>query len=704
MDTQAFPAAGLPVNRLVAQWDGGMNVGGVLPVQTNEAVRRQQEREQQARAEAANNEPVVQELASHILKCWHKARDARSEVTRAMTTAVLAKEGKYDPEMAQVLARQGGSAIYMMLFATKARQAKALVGDVVLGSGADKPWTVRPTPIPELPEDVMAGVLKGTAQVVAEAEMSGVPMSVEDVSRMLRDARDKAMHALNEEARHRTDNLERRMNDLLHEGGLYPALDEFLDDMMTFKTAFLKGPVVRRRGTLKWRTTGEGISEPVVEEELQPTWERVDPLAMYPSKGARSVQDGYLIELHDLTPHALEEMIGVEGYSEDAIRQVIAENETGRLPGWTHRDVDGYERAHGEAPEDTVQALQFWGRVTGHALLDWGMDEADVPDPAKSYDVEAWLVDRWVIKAVINADPLAQRPYFACSFERVPGSVWGTSLFDTMRDCEDMCNAAARALSNNMGLASGPQVGVNVDRLPPGEDITALYPWKLWQFTSDPAGGSAAPMSFFQPTSNATELMRVYDRFSMLADEYTGIPRYMAGLGGGEGGAGRTASGMSMMIGNANKTIKKLVAQLDVQVFTPLLESLHHYIMRYVDDSAAKGDVRIVARGALSMAVKEAAQVRRNEFLAATANPIDMQIVGLEGRAAILREAAKSLDMNPDLIVPPLSELKMRAAVMQQQQQMQAQAVQGQQPAPDQTQLMDGAPVTQQFEPARANM
>lgn len=694
-----------PPNRLASQW-GAMNVGGVLPVQTNDQLRRQEEREQSARAEAANNEPVVQELASHIRTCWQKARDARNSVTDEMKQALRAKEGKYGPDMEQHLAKHGSSAIYMMLFATKARQAKALVADVINAGGTDKPWTVSPTPLPDLPEEVMAGVLKGTAQIVAEAEMSGVPMTISDISAMLRDARDKAMHALNEEARHRCDGLERRMSDLLLEGGLYPALDEFLDDMMVYKTAFLKGPVVRRRGTLKWRSTGTGVSEPVVEEELRPGWERVDPMAMFPSKGARSVQDGYLIEVHDLTAQALEEMVGVDGYSEDAIREVIREHEANSLPGWTHKDIDGYERPHGDAPEDTITALQFWGRVTGHALIDWGMGEEEVPDPSKSYEVEAWLVDRWVIKAVINVDPLAHRPYVTCSFERVPGRVWGTSLYDTMRDCEDMCNAAARALANNMGISSGPQVGVNVDRMPPGEDITAPYPWKIWQFGNDPTGSNAAPLSFFQPSSNANELMGVYDRFSMLADEYTGIPRYMAGLGGGEGGAGRTASGMSMMIGNANKTIKKLVAQLDVQVFTPMLEALHSYIMRFVDDSAAKGDVRIVARGALSMAVKEQAQVRRNEFLAATANPFDMQILGLEGRAALLREAAKALDMNPDIVVPPLSELKMRAAMMQQQQMQQMQQAQAQQApgTPDQTQLMDGAPVTQQFESTPANM
>ena len=233
-----------------------------------------------------------------------------------------------------------------------------------------------------------------------------------------------------------------------------------------------------------------------------------------------------------------------------------------------------------------------------------------------------------------------------------------------------------------------------------------MYPWKVWRFTRDPMGNqSTVPITFFSPQSNAAELMGVYDRFSTLADEYTGVPRYMTGLAGGDGGAGRTASGMSMMIGNAGKTIKSVIASIDMSIMTELLTQLHTFIMRYGDDPNIKGDVNIVTRGALSLAVKEAAQVRRNEFLATTNNPVDLQIVGLEGRAALLREAVKNLDINPDLVVPSIPELRLRQKVQAQAQEAaaaQAAAMQAQQGAPDKTALMNGAPVTQNFEPTPA--
>ena len=50
--------------------------------------------------------------------------------------------------------------------------------------------------------------------------------------------------------------------------------------------------------------------------------------------------------------------------------------------------------------------------------------------------------------------------------------------------------------------------------------------------------------------------MGIYEKFATLADEYTGIPRYMTG-DASVGGAGRTASGMSMLMSNAGKSIKR---------------------------------------------------------------------------------------------------------------------------------------------------
>jgi hypothetical protein len=132
--------------------------------------------------------------------------------------------------------------------------------------------------------------------------------------------------------------------------------------------------------------------------------------------------------------------------------------------------------------------------------------------------------------------------------------------------------------------------------------------------------------------------------------------------------------------------------------------------MRYGDDPDLKGDVNIVARGAVSLLVKEQAQMRQNQFLQiALSNPITQQIVGVEGIAELLRQAAKTLDLNPDNIVPPVEIIKARMAreqalAMQQQlmlEQQNGQAQAGGTPPnarPGAT-LATGAPVTNNFAP-----
>ena len=96
----------------------------------------------------------------------------------------------------------------------------------------------------------------------------------------------------------------------------------------------------------------------------------------------------------------------------------------------------------------------------------------------------------------------------------------------------------------------------------------------------------------------------------------------------------------------------------------------------------------MVLYGQLNLLIaKEQTQMRRNEFLAATGNPVDLQIVGQEGRAYLLREVAKGLRMDTDKIVKSPEVLKydkdkIEQAMMAQMQQ--------QQPQPQQ-QTLDGA-------------
>lgn len=646
---------------------------------------------------------VVQSLAAYVRSAWSTARFSKQQtVLQRLVQNERARRGVYDPEKLQAIQAMGGSDVYCGLTSVKCRAAAGWIKDVVLAAGSDKPWTIRSTPVPELPPEETDAILTTvTGALEQEFMMTGALPTPDEVMDVMRHLKDRAMAKVRERATLAAQRMEDKMEDQLVEGGFRKALTEFVDDLATFPAAFLKGPIVRNVAQLVWEKTANG-PKPVVKRKPKLFWERVSPFNIYPSPQASTVQDGFLIERHQLSRADLSDMIGVEGYDDGAIKLVLDEYGRGGLREWLWEDTV-QASAEGKNPLYTVEnrdnlidAIQYWGSVQGKLLREFGMKEDVITDELKEYNCEIWLIGGYVIKAVLNGNPFGTKPYYRASYEEVPGVFWGNSPADLVRDPQVVVNAAARALVNNMGLASGPQVGVNVDRLPPGENISQLRPWRIWQYTSDPTGaaGGSKPLEFFQPNSNVAELSGIIKMFMDLADEWSGIPKYLTG--DAPGGAGRTASGLSMLMGNAGKSLKQVLSNIDNSVLERLLQDLYMWNMMYGEDPDLKGDIAIVVRGANALVAKDATQVRRNEFLMSTANPVDMAIIGPQGRSAVLREVARGLDMDTDKIVPPDDVLKLK---LMGPPPPPPGAQPGSPPAPPGgAQLMDGAPVVNSFQ------
>jgi hypothetical protein len=115
-----------------------------------------------------------------------------------------------------------------------------------------------------------------------------------------------------------------------------------------------------------------------------------------------------------------------------------------------------------------------------------------------------------------------------------------------------------------------------------------------------------------------------------------------------------------MLMGSAGKGIRQVVMHIDNDVLKTIVQRQFVYNMRYDPDESIKGDAQVVAKGAVNLAVKETVNVRRVEFLNATANEFDIAIIGPEGRAALLREVAKGLQMPVDDIIPSREKLSMQ--------------------------------------------
>ena len=600
-------------------------------------------------------QPMILGLSAHLRACWDVAQQAKKPIEQKMLKAMRQRNGEYEADKLKAIKSQGGSDIYMMITEVKCRAAESWLRDILLDTGTP-PWDIQATPIPDLSprqtkeiQDIFANIV---LEMVQKNQQAPTVEEMSEIREMVsQDYRFKVLQA----AQYRTDKMKLKIQDQFAQGGWADSFNDFITDLTTYPAAFIKGPIVRRQRALGWGTdnlTGKTVAKPI--ERLAPEYERVDPFRIYPEPGITNIQEGYLFEHHPLTRMELSDLIGVPGYDEQAIRKIL---DDGAGPSWIGEDVELQKEEQERKyyaymrPTEIYDALEFWGKVSGKMLIEWGMSEDEIPDPAREYDANVWLVGNYVIKAVLNYDPLGEKPYSKTSFIKCPGAFWGKGIPEIIEDIQDVCNASARALVNNMGISSGPQVEVNLERVPPNEDITQMYPWKIWQVTNDPMGSSSPAVRFTQPEDNANTLMAVYEKFARLADEHSGIPAYLYGDLNVQG-AGRTSSGLSMLMGAAGKGIRQVVGHIDADVIKPVVQRQFVYNMRYDEDESIKGDAEVVARGAINLAVKETTNVRRIEFLNATANPLDAEIMGKDGRAAILREIAKGLQMPVDDIVP----------------------------------------------------
>ncbi len=649
-------------------------------------------------------------LAGHVRAAWGRNKLAKQQVDLHLLDCLRARRAVYSPAQISVIQQAGGGAniVFTDLTETKCRAGSAWIRDIVLPVG-ERPWGLEPTPIAELPAELKQMIVNKALQqaqqlMVQQAQAAqqaqqppqtppGMPgaqpgsqpmsapepvMTPEEFRQKVFELGDKlrteAEARVTKLAEIRSKRMERQIDDRLAEGGWAEAMDAFVEDFVTYPAAIMKGPVYQRVQTLKW----ESGWVPKVSNDPKQCWEQVSPFDVYPAPSAKDPQKGDFIERMRLWRNTLFDLKGLPGFQDDQIDKALRDYSGGHLEGWLWTEAERQRLTQESmymwlSPPGVIDALNYWGAVPGWQLMSWGVEGID--EPTRDYECNVILIGRYVVYAALNSDPLSARPYRKACYDEIPGAFWGRSVPDLASTSQRFCNAIARAMADNLSMASGPQVWVHADRFADGENSIELYPWKVWQLKSDPTQGVNPGIGFFQPPDNSANLNAAYEKWEMRADDATGIPRYTYG-NERVGGAGDTASGLAMLLNSAAKGLRRAISNIDMHVIGPNIGATFVNEMLYNPDESIKGDCKAVPRGAAAILIKDSAQQRRIQFLGMTANPIDMQIIGAKGRAAVLREVANSMELDTDAIVPNDEQMD-----QQQEQAQRAQAEAAQQQA-----------------------
>lgn len=608
-------------------------------------------------------------LAGYIrgrFEIFRNHRNTASGWSERLLMALRTFNGQYDQTQLQEIRKFGGSEIYARIIAQKCRAASSLLRDIYLSQ--DRPWAVRPPSNPEVPPDIVNSINQLIQQETQQVTQTmGRPPSGADLEQRRMSLLESAEDAIKKKVGKQARESEDRIEDILRAGGFYHALAEAIVDLPIFPFSVIKGPVVKVVPTVTWP---KGGGQPSIKMKPTLTWNRVSPFDLWFTPGVSDIENAECIEKLRVTRAELNDLLDLPGYNTAAIRTVLDEYGRGGIyDGWDSTDA---ERAVLESRENPawnrsamITMFEYHGQVQGRMLQDYGLA---VPDELRDYSVECWVIGGHVIKCHLNPSPRQRHPYFITSFEKVPGTPVGNSLVDLLQDIQQAANATLRSFVNNLSIASGPQVVIDDERMVPGTDMDNLYPWKRWHTRNDPiSGASQPPVSFFMPTSNTDSLIKAYKELVEIADDVSAIPKYASGGSAGSG-AGRTASGMAMLMGNASKILQTVSANIDRDQIEPALLQLSDLILLTDTTGILSGEEKLSVLGVSVAIQRETIRQRQIEFLQGTLNPTDQKIMGITGRGSILRAVATTIGLVGDEVVPSEDQLERMEAQERKQQ------------------------------------
>jgi hypothetical protein len=675
------------------------------------------------------------QLAAHIRSVYQANADARSTITDSLRRAKLASEQQYDSELIKKIERGiGGSLTYYPIIRIKAESAAAWIQKIL--TTADKPWSLTPTPDPDLDDTTIQQIAAAAMMEGQRVQALSLRMSPEDYYDFAQDMRTLIMQQRNSRASDAAAKAEVLIADKLAEGHFDKAFSEFIVDFCLFPTAFLRSKVTLDKVS-KVEMIGDDPDQPTFAkiEKISEcrTFERIAPVRVFPSAGQVGIDDDDVVIVTLMSLKEIADMAEIPGFNRQEIKSLIADCST--MQGdYLHDPLDVFPEAKLYA-QDTdkyrrasrLAALEYYGTVKGSLLKEWcaaeplaierekeerqgiedggwsidpstgrsvrdgaGQEEspeitpdmlsncgipADQLEDDRFYSVYAITIhDRCIYCRITDDEP---RWIYAASFKSNPDSIWGTGIADMLKHIQADANAVRRATMNNLNLASYPQIIVNQDSLnqmAPGSK-PGLMPGKVW-YTRPTFSGITKPVDFFTIPTIYPHLNNEFQQLLVMADRVSGIPEYSQGLASGaKNGAAGTASGLSMLLEAAGNQIKAPIDNIDTGLLEPLVRSLYYELLNDPEaPGEAKGDFKIVALGANGLIFKEQVTQKRREFLQLVlASPVLQSIIKPEGVNALIRDVADGLGMETDDLVPTKAEMLEQLAFAQQQQMVQQQ-------------------------------
>ena len=615
----------------------------------------------------------VSKIIPYIMERFNKSEDYRYQDEERWLKAYRNYRGLYGPDVQFTEAEK--SRVFIKVTKTKTLAAYGQIVDVLFANSRF-PLSVEPT---ELPEGVVADVhfdpqepeqLRGETSLSSPYGFSGdgndlppgatvqslldrigsMSNKLEPIEDKLKEGPGKTPTAITfSPAMIAAKKMQKKIHDQLEESGANKNLRSSAFEMALFGTGIMKGPFAVDKEYPNW--TEEGEYDPTFK--TVPQVSHVSVWNFYPDPDANNMDEAqYVIERHKMSRSQMRQLKKRPYFRSQVIDEAIQMGENYNKKYWED-DLSDYAPEHGI---DRFEVLEYWGVVDTEML-----EEQDVviPDELKDFDelqANVWICNGKLLRMVLNPFKPAKIPYHAAPYELNPYSFFGVGIAENMDDTQTLMNGFMRMAVDNAVLSGNLIVEVDETNLVPGQDLS-LYPGKIFRRQ----GGAPGQAIFGTKFPNvSSENMMLFDKARVLADESTGFPSFAHGQTGVQG-VGRTASGISMLMGAAAGSTKTVIKNVDDYLLRPLGEGFFRFNMQFDFDPEIKGDLEVKARGTESLMANEVRSQRLMQFLQIASNPALAPFAKFQ---YVIREIAKSMDLDPDKVTNNMDEAALQAEIM----------------------------------------
>jgi len=614
------------------------------------------------------SDPSVGSIVGYIQKRFDKAETSRNGEEQRWIKAYRNYRGLYGPDVKFTSSEK--SRVFVKVTKTKVLAAYGQIVEVLFGANKF-PISIDPTTLPEGVSEAVHLETEDTAKKMQEQQAPmGEPEQVQPGETLI-DFRDR-LAGLKEKLSPVQDNLkegeaesptqitfhpamiaakkmEKKIHDQLEESNARKELRNTAFETALFGTGIMKGPFAVDKEYPNWSEEGEYT--PITK--TMPKCSSVSIWNFYPDPDASNMDDAeFVIERHKMSRTQMRALKNRPFFRSNTIDTAISMGESYTKEWWEQAMEDDEQ----EAQSERFSVLEFWGYMDTEMLKDQNVDIPKDMKDADQVSVNVWICNGQVLRLVLNPFTPSYLPYYAVPYEVNPYSFFGVGIAENMDDTQTLMNGFMRMAVDNAALSGNLIIEVDETNLVPGQDLS-VYPGKVFRRQGG-APGQALFGTKFPNVSN--ENMQLFDKARVLSDESTGFPSFAHGQTG-VSGVGRTASGISMLMSAANGSIRNVVKNVDDYLLSPLGKAFFNFNMQFDFDNDIKGDLEVKAQGTESLMANEVRSQRLMQFLQITQNPA---LAPFSKMDYIIREIAKSMDLDPDKLVNSMADAKLQAELL----------------------------------------